>query len=199
MMLRGVKMLMVLALVAVCITGCPTTTTVVSVSPVTATLEAGQSMTLTASSTDIADAPFVWTNSNPAAATLSGLVGNSVVATAVAPGTTTITVTGSNSNVVAVATIAVPTTPVEPEETVMTVTPASAAFEVGQTLTLSATSSNVADTFAWTQTNAAAVGLSATTGSSIDLTALAPGVTIVTATGSASGDTASSTISPIDG
>ena len=195
MMLRGVKMLMVLALVAVCITGCPTTSTVVSVSPVSATLEAAQSLTLTASSTDIADAPFAWTNSNPAVATLSAVVGNSVVVTSVAPGTTTITVTGSNSHAVGVATIAVPTSPDQPEPTVLTVTPSSAAFEVGQNLTLTAASSNAADTFAWTQTNAAAAGLSATTGGSITLSALATGITVVTATGSVSGDTASATIS----
>ena len=195
MMLRGVKMLMVLALVAVCITGCPAITTVVSVSPVTATLEATQSMTLTASSTDAADAPFAWTNSNPAVATLSAVVGNSVVVTAVAPGTATITVTGSNSQAVGVATIAVPTSVEEPEATLLTVTPSSAAFEVGQTLSLAATSTNAADTFTWTQTNATAAGLSATTGSSINLTALATGITVVTATGSVSGNTASATIS----
>ncbi len=202
MSLRGLKMLMVLALVAVCITGCPTPTptpavTVVSVAPLAATLEATQSLTLTASSTDAADTAFAWTNSNPAAATISATTGSTVSVTAVAPGTTTVTVTGSNSGIVGTTTISVPTVPVEPEPTQVKVTPSAAAFEIGQTLALTAASSNAGDTFTWTQTNAAAVGLGSTTGNTVNLTALAVGVTVITATGSVSGTAASATLSVV--
>ncbi len=196
MSLRGVKMLMVLALVCVCVTGCPTAIIgVVSVTPLAATLQVAQSLTLTASSTDAADAPFAWTNSNPAVATIDATTGLAVTVTAVAPGVTTITVTGSKSGGVATATISVPTTPVEPEPTVVTVSSSSVALETGQALALSAASNNPADTFTWGQTNPTAVGLGATAGSTITVTALAAGVSTVTATGSVSGVTASTTIS----
>ncbi len=197
MSLRGVKMLMVLALVAVCITGCPPpapTTSAVSVTPVSATLQVAQSLVLTASSTNAADA-LTWANSNPAVATISATTGAAVTATAVAPGVTTLTVTGSASGDVATVTISVPTTPVEPEPTEVTVTPSAATIETGQTLTLTAASSNAADTISWTQTNAAAAGLSATTGASVDVTGLAAGITVITATGSVSGTTATAVVS----
>ena len=187
-------MLTVLAFAAVCLTGCPLVG-VVSVTPLAATLQVNQSLTLTASSTDAADAPFTWTNSNPAAATIDATSGLSVTVKAVAPGVTTVTVKGSKSGSVATATISVPTTPVEPPPTEVTVTPSSAVLEVGQVLALNAASTNAADTFSWTQTNGAAAGLSATTGSAVNVTALAAGVTVITATGSVSGTTASAVIS----
>ena len=194
MNLRGVKMLMVLTLVAAFITGCPTPG-VVSVSPLSATLEVAQSLTLVATSTDPADAPFTWTNANPAVATISATSGLSVTVTAVAPGVTTIAVMGSKGGGVATTTISVPTTPAEPEATELTVTPSSAVLETAQVLTLTAASTNPADTFSWTQSNAAAVGLGATTGASVEITALAAGVSVITATGSASGTTATAAIS----
>ena len=198
MKFRGLKMLMVLAFVAVCITGCPPnilTPAVVTVTPVTATLAATQSLLLTASSTDAADAPFTWTNSNPAVATIDGTTGSSVTVTAVAPGITSITVKGSNSGSVATSTIVVPTTPGEPEVITVGVTPSNAVLETGQVLPLSATSTNPADTFTWTQRDVKSLDLSATTGASINVTALTPGVTIITVTGSVTGATATATIS----
>ncbi len=195
--LRGVKMLMLLALVAVCITGCPLVG-VVSVTPLAATLQANQNLTLTASSTDAADAPFTWTNSNPAVASIDATTGLSVTVTALAPGVTTITVTGSKSKSAATAVISVPTVAVEPEPVVLTVTPASAVIETGQLVGLSAGSTDATDTLNWTITNAAVVGLSGTTGASINATALTAGVATITVTGSHSGATANSTISVLN-
>ena len=194
MSLRGVKMAMMLVLVAVCITACPVIDKV-SVTPVGATLEVGQSLTLTASSTTDRDAPFTWTSSNPAVATIDATSGLSVNVTAVASGVATITVTGSKTRQPATATISVPTTPVEPEEAKVSVSPSSAVLEVGQALALNATSSDPEDTFNWTQTNAAAVGLGATTGATVNINALAAGVSVITATGSHSGATATATVS----
>ncbi len=194
MKFKGLKTSLLLACVAVCITGCPPPG-VVSVTPITATLEVAQSITLAASSTDAADAPFTWTNSNPAVAVIDAATGLTVTATAVAAGTTTITVTGSKGGGQATATIVVPTVPMEPEVTAVTVTPASAVLESGQALALSATSTDLADTFTWTQTNAAAVSLGAATGNTNTITALAAGVSTITVTGSNSGQTASATIS----
>nr|HPO13896.1 OmcA/MtrC family decaheme c-type cytochrome [Candidatus Hydrogenedentota bacterium] len=93
--------------------GCPLQKVTVTVTPSWATLAPGESLTLTVSSTDPDDAPFSWFNSNPAAATINGATGLSIVVTAVATGTTEITVTGSASGMRATAVISVPEQPEE--------------------------------------------------------------------------------------
>ncbi len=95
------------------LSGCPLETVTVTVTPSWATLAPGESLTLTVSSTKPGDAPFSWLNSNPAVATISGATGLSIVVTAVATGTTEITVTGSVSGARATAVISVPEQPEE--------------------------------------------------------------------------------------
>jgi OmcA/MtrC family decaheme c-type cytochrome len=118
------------------------------------------------------------------------------VATAAAPGVTTVTVKGAHSGVEATATISVPTPVEEPEVINVTLTPTAATLIVGQTLTLNAASTDAADTtFGWVSGNTTAATLDGATGAASLLTAVAPGLATVTVTGGHSGAAANATIS----
>lgn len=195
---RTIAQLLTLVMAAVLVTGCPPPVAGPSVaaSPSSVTLQVGQSITLSVTSTDAADAPFSWANNNAGVATLSGTTGLNVLARAVAPGVATITVTGSNSGVSATVTISVPTPVEEPEVITVSVTPTAATLIVGQTLTLNAASSDAADaTFTWVSGNTAAATLDNSTGAAALVTAEAPGIATITATGGHSGASHSATIS----
>jgi len=87
---------------ATALTGCPMPTTV-SIAPMSATLEVGATVTLTASSTSAADDVFVWTSDDPTIAT----VNQDGVVTGVAGGTTIVRVTARPSGVGGSATVTV--------------------------------------------------------------------------------------------
>ena len=193
---RGMLVLLMVFAVAAFLPGCPKKAEV-SLTVTTVTLEVGQSLALGASSTDANDAPFAWAIDNPAVAALDAASGLAVNVTAAAPGTATVTVTGAKSGATATAVISVPTpAPVEEEPAVVSITPISAMLEAGNVLPLNAASTDPADTdFTWTVSNGAVAALSAASGLSVDLTAVAAGVTTVTVTGVASGSTATAAFS----
>lgn len=189
-----------LVLLVICLAGCPTRVDV-SLTATAITLQVGQSFTLGASSTDNADAPFSWTVDNPAVAVLEADTGLEVVVTAVGPGVARVTVTGSKSGVSATAVISVPTPmPEEDKPITVAIAPAAAVFEVGKSISLTASSTDNDDTaFSWQVGNSAVVSLDTQTGITVQATALDAGVTTVTATGVSSGVKATATLSVISG
>lgn len=192
------KLVLTMLVLTLTLAGCPPTeTTEVSLSVSMLTLNIGQSFTLSVTSTDAEDAPFSWAVDNPAAVALSANSGTSVVVTALAAGTANVTVTGSKSGVSATAVVAVPVPLPEPEDPVtVSVTPVSAAVEAGQSVSLTASSSDPGDAdFSWTVANASIASLDATTGVSVNATALSAGVTTISVTGVNSGVSATAVLS----
>ncbi|OIV42609.1 hypothetical protein BKM63_06975 [Flavobacterium johnsoniae] len=164
-----------------------TAVTGVSVSPTTATVGLGTTQQLNATITpaNATNQNVTWTSSNTAAATVnaSGLV------TAVATGTTTITVKTADGNKTATSTITVAAIPVSS----VAVSPTTASLYAGNTQQLSvtiapanATNKNVT----WSSSNTAA----ATVNSSGLVTAVSAGTATITATTQDGNKTASANI-----
>ncbi|MBX3177744.1 MAG: Ig-like domain-containing protein [Candidatus Hydrogenedentes bacterium] len=126
----------------------------VTVTPDPASIEVGQVVQLTATSTDASDYGFGWSSSNPAIAAVNatGLV------TGVAEGSVEITATGQGSGVSGTASVTV-----TQSLTVVTIFPSPVAVEVGKTVQVGATSNSATDTdvYWWAQ-NLGVVEVSAT-------------------------------------
>ncbi|MDX9976107.1 MAG: Ig-like domain-containing protein, partial [FCB group bacterium] len=108
----GYLLVGILAMVA--LSGCPPVvppTTVVTVSPDSADVEAGQTITLEADSNSTLDTTFAWTTSNAGVVAVDQTSGTSITIHAVAAGTATITATGSSSGEAGTALITVPQSP----------------------------------------------------------------------------------------
>lgn len=192
------KHVLAILLLSLALAGCPPEEpTEVSLSVSMLTLNVGQKFTVSVTSTDPEDAPFAWSVDNASVVALSGTTGASVELTALASGSAVVTATGSKSGVSATAVIAVPVPVPEPEEPVtVSVTPVSAAVEAGNMVSFTASSSDPGDTdFAWTVANAAIASLDASSGLSVNATALSAGVTTITAVGAGSGATATAVLS----
>lgn len=159
----------------------------VSLSPSSATISpAGtQQLTATVAPSNASNKVVTWSSSNTAVATVNttGLV------TGVSAGTAVITVTTQDGGFTAVSQISVQTIPV----TGITVSPASATIETGATTTLAATvspSNATNKTVTWSSSNA---GI-ATVSSSGVVTGITAGTTVITATTSDGGYTATSNV-----
>lgn len=191
-----------LLLSVIILAGCPVKVEV-SLSVTAITLEPGQSFILDVTSTDPADAPFSWTIDNPDVAGLDATVGLSVKVTALTPGIARVTVRGAHSGVSSTAVISVVNSAEEEGEPVIyrvSIAPLSSVVEIGTSIPLTVSSEDVADTnFNWTLGNSSVASLSAETGVTVDVTALAAGVTTITATGISSGKSATATLSVLSG
>lgn len=127
------------------------TVVTVSVTPATAKLAKGSTLPLTASSNDPRDVTFAWSTSDSTVAAVNA----SGVVTATGPGTATITATGA-SGATGSATI---------EVVAIVVTPPTLSMLFGQKVTLSATSTDPADsTFIWSSTNSSVAIVDSMTG-----------------------------------
>lgn len=174
------------AVLAVLLVGCPRPGVVVTLSPLTADLEVGGELTLTASSSGVFENNYSWTVSDDSVLELSDTEGRSVTVTALAEGHATVTVTGAVSGVATSAEITVGAG--SGGQTVVVLGPIQAQLNVGDTYELGAASSSPSDTtFDWTTSDPAVAALSAEQGISVVVTALAEGTADITATGSASG------------
>ena len=172
----------------------------VLVAPMSAALDAGRVIVLTASSTDDEDDDFTWAVDNADVVALAAETGTSIEVATLATGSAWITATGASSGVSGTSVVSVlAPLPVE-EEVSVSVTPMSASIEIGNGLTLHAASTDAADTdFNWTVADDSIVSLSGDGGVSVAATGLAAGVTTVTATGASSGATATAAISVLTG
>jgi uncharacterized protein YjdB len=179
-MYRNVAVVCVLfCFLAGSLVGCPPTIQV-SITPDGGAIEVGDTLQLSATSTDSADI-IAWSSDDEAIATVdtTGLV------EAVGPGVAMITATGSNSGRTATVTVTV-TSPAAD----VTVTPDQTTIGVGGTAELTAQSTDLADTFTWTS-DADTVATVDVNGS---VTGLSEGVATITATGSNSGSTGQATV-----
>jgi len=160
----------------------PPTAKVVTTTPSSEKMLVGDMLTLSASSDDPMDT-FVWSTSDTAVAT----VDSSGVVTAVMLGTATITATGSNSGLAG-------TTLIDVVAAIIDVTPTGSTLLVGQTQSMAAVSTNGSDTFSWTSSNTSVVTIDSSTGiaSATDV-----GTATITATGSDSGESGTTTVSVI--
>lgn len=148
-----------------------------SVTPSTATVSVGQSLTFNASG---GLAPFSWSSSNPGVASINASTG---LLTATASGTTTVTVTDNTGASASSATITV---------TNINLTPSTATLAPGSTLLFSA-AGGVAP-YNWSSSNPAVAGINATTGL---LTATAPGTTVVTVSDAIGNSAVSGTVTVV--
>lgn len=178
-----------LVLLVLSMAGCPTAKVEVQLTIAVATLAAGESIAIGASSSDTAETDFSWSVDVEGVVGLSAESGAGITLFALAPGTARLTATGIRSGATATATIIVPTPAPTPETPVaVTLAPMSAVLEAGRTITLAASSTGDHDSdFAWSVDNPEVVALGSTTGTSIPVAALTPGSAWVTATGVASG------------
>ncbi|MBX3176552.1 MAG: Ig-like domain-containing protein [Candidatus Hydrogenedentes bacterium] len=157
----------------------------ITLQPLGASIEAGDTVALAATSTDPSDT-FAWSSSNGAIATVT----STGVVTGVLPGSAEVRVRGASSGVTAAATITV----TAPAVHTVAVRPASPSLEVGQTVSLAATSTNPEDAFSWTSANVAV----ATVGATGTVTAVAPGQSEIVATGTRSGSSAGVTLTVVE-
>ena len=98
----------------VMLAGCPVpvpTAAKVTIAPATATVEATQTISLDASSTDTADTAFTWSSSDEGVAKIQSAKGVKVTLLGVAKGTATITATGAHSGKSGTALVSVPEQP----------------------------------------------------------------------------------------
>ncbi|HXY29790.1 MAG TPA: Ig-like domain-containing protein [Gemmatimonadaceae bacterium] len=176
---------------AVTVVSPPPTVASVSVSPNTATMLPGNTVTLSATAKDgsgntISSSTFTWSSSNVSVATVS----SSGLVTAVSAGTATITASTSGKS--GTAAITVNLSPVAS----VTLTPTSANLITGDTLRFTATLKDAAGntltgrSITWTSSNTG----NATISSSGKLTALDSGSATITATSEGQSATASVTI-----
>ena len=147
-----------------------------------ATLGLGQTLAVTATVRDaggnvLPGRSLQWTTSNPGAVSLSPTTGATVTLTGVASGTATIRATSEGASGSVVITVPVPATVSLSSGPVTVVT--------GQAITIVATvRDNAGNAIAgrditWTTSNGAVVGISASTGASTTLTALAAGTSTI--------------------
>ena len=101
---------LILAVFTLLTTGCPVTT-IVTLTPPTASITVGNTQTFTAAST-LATDTLAWAVEPAGVITLSASTGTTAIATAVAAGSAIITVTGSESGVTDTATVTVTAAPV---------------------------------------------------------------------------------------
>ena len=123
--------------------------------PASATLSVGQECTLTVTTEpeDIDGAVFAWTSSNPGIASVAETSGNSGTVTALAVGTTVVTV--RCDDISATCSITVTDGPAEPVADKVTVTPEIASVSVGETVQLEAAvePANTGFEIVWTSDN----------------------------------------------
>ena len=171
-----------LCILMIGLTGCPRRPATITITPTEASIEVGATVALTAESSNANDT-ISWTSENEAIATVdaSGLV------TGVSEGQTAITATGSASGVSASATVTVTRTP----DIEVTVTPSAAEITEGETVSLSATSTDPNDTIAWSSDDVAIATVDSVSGL---VTGVSPGVVRIVATGSNSGASGSADI-----
>ncbi len=139
----------------------------ITVSPPTASVETGSTLQFTAAG---GAAPYSWTSSSPAIATMNATTG---LLTAVSAGTITIRATDADGIIGNSGTITA-TTP--PPPAAVTITPQTSTLAAGQTLQFSTTGG--AAPYTWRSSNPATATVSATG----LLTAIAAGTSIVTVT-----------------
>lgn len=158
---------------------------IAAVRPLQATIPAGESITLTASSRDAAEA-FTWSSSNVALAQVDG----SGVVRGVAPGEVRITATGQTTGAVGQSIVEV-TAAVTHQ---LSVFPSAASIEAGEQLALSAASTRSGDRILWS-TDAPEVAQ--VDGDGV-VTAEGVGTARITASGLDSGLTASTVITVVE-
>jgi len=177
----------------------PTVATV-SVNPTSANLQVGQTVNLTGQAFDGNNNPMPsvtlnWSTSNAGLASLSATTGAAVTVTAAGVGSPTITVSASGKS----ATAAITVTPA-PTIASVTVTPASKALLTGQTqqfvaLAFDASNNPIAGAaFTWTTTSGTVAPLSATTGSTVNVTPTAVGTATIRATATSNETFAEATV-----
>ena len=155
---------------------------VVTVTPDPATVQVGNTVQLSATSTDALDTTFTWASSDTGVATVDQSSGE---VTGVAEGSALIFATGANSGAVGSATVNV-TAPV------VTVTLATTSVLVGNTVQLSASSTDALDTsFTWASDDTDVATVNAATGL---VTGVAEGTATISATGSNSGSVGTATV-----
>jgi uncharacterized protein YjdB len=165
----------------------------VTVTPATASVIAGNTRQLTATTRDangnvLTGRTITWSTSNANVATVSA-TGN---VTAVNPGTVTITATSEGKSGTATITI-------QPAVATVDVTPAIATVGVGSTVQLTATTRDAngniltGRTVTWTTSNASVATVSATG----LVTGVATGIVTITATSEGKSDTATITVTPV--
>src|SRR5207253_629323 len=161
------------------ITVTPVPVASVEVTPATASVQAGQTVQLTATPRDAGGTPLsgrtvTWSSSNTAVATVS----NSGVVSGVTPGSATITATSEGKS----GTSAITVTPVPVAS--VDVTPPSASVQAGQTVQLTATPKDAngaplsGRTVTWSSSNTAV----ATVSNSGLVSGVTPGTATITAT-----------------
>ncbi len=153
----------------------------VTVSPLATSVDIGEQVSLSATSTDVADS-FSWTSSSPSAATVS----DAGVVTGVAPGTTQITVTGTNSGAADVSTITVLAAVVYQVQ----VTPDTAQIFVGDTIPLLGSTSRVGGLLTWSSGDESVV----TVDQNGLVTGIGAGTAVVAVRGTEAGEEALATI-----
>src|SRR2546425_1970437 len=179
--------------VSVTVTGCPLPVAAVTVTPPTATIGVGQTAQYLAITRDAFGNPLggrtvTWSSSNPAVATVNG----AGQATGVAVGAATLTATSEGKSGTAAITVA--TVPVAS----VTVSPATASVQVGQTVPLTATVKDASGntltgrTVTWTTSNASVATVSA----SGLVSGVAAGAATITATSEGHSGTAAITVTP---
>jgi uncharacterized protein YjdB len=154
----------------------------IEVTPAEVVLQPATTATLEATSTDAGDG-FLWSSSDIEIATVDD--GGTI--TAVAEGEATILIQGTNSDAAATATVTV----AGPPAADITVTPGWLLLRPTGTTTLTATSSDIVDTFTWTSSDMAV----ATVSTDGTVTAIAEGEVTITAQGSNSASAGSASIS----
>src|SRR2546425_425171 len=180
--------------VSVTVTGCPLPVAAVTVTPPTATIGVGQTAQYLAITRDAFGNPLggrtvTWSSSNPAVATVNG----AGQATGVAVGAATLTATSEGKSGTAAITVA--TVPVAS----VTVSPATASVQVGQTVPLSAIPRDAngnplaGRTVSWGSSNPAVATVSA----SGLVTGVTAGAATLTATSEGKSGTAAITVNTV--
>src|SRR5437667_8226836 len=177
----------------VSVAGCTVSVASVTVSPGAPTVQVGQTVQLTATPKDANGTPLsgrvvTWSSNNTSAATVDG----SGLVTGVAAGSATITATSEGKSGTSVVTVSVPVASV-------TVSPAAASVQAGQTQPLTATlkdaNGNVLTgrTVTWSSNNTTV----ATVNGTGLVTAKVAGSATITATSEGQSGTASITVTPV--
>ncbi len=155
----------------------------ITIAPIEATLETGETITLQATSSSSRDTSFVWTSADANVATID----QSGIVTGIGEGQTMVTARGASSGSEGQASITV-------NRPVITVMPSQVTLIAGETITLEATSTSLLDTsFLWTSADA---GIAAVDQSGV-VTGVVDGQTTVTVRGGASGSETQASITVI--